>query len=253
LLKAKKISHSYRNHVALDGITVDWPAGVRGLLGPNGAGKTTLLRILATVVRPTSGSVQLMDCPVWTADRRLPPRCARGLVGFLPQDMGTPRGLTARELVEYAGRLRGIRTDIASQVDWALGAVGAREFAGRRVQHLSGGQRQRVGIAAAIVGRPPIVLLDEPTSGLDPNQRIEFRALLRELGETSTVILSTHLIEDVALGCDTVSVLHEGHLIYHGDVSRLEQMGHDEPDRPGVSPLERAYLSILKERHGDRS
>jgi ABC-2 type transport system ATP-binding protein len=110
-----------------------------------------------------------------------------------------------------------------------------------------------VGIAAAIVGRPPIVLLDEPTSGLDPNQRIEFRALLRELGETSTVVLSTHLIEDVALGCDTVSVLHQGHLIYHGDVSRLEQMGHDEPDRRGVSPLERAYLSILKDGHGDRS
>lgn len=225
---------------ALDHVSVAWGTGVHGVLGPNGAGKTTLLRILALIDDPSAGQLTVFGRPVSALAGG-----ARGRIGYLPQALGVPGMLTPRDLVTYVVLLRGLDKGVEGSVESALDRAGARSVADRRLRTLSGGERQRAGIAAAIAGEPDLVLLDEPTAGLDPQQRVSFRSLLQDLGGSSTVVLSTHLVEDVALGCDTVTVLKHGRVAFDGRVDQLAAMGHPQASRPGVSPLELGYLSVM--------
>jgi ABC-type multidrug transport system ATPase subunit len=195
---------------------------------------------MATIDRPSTGQLLLFGQPADSSEANI-----RGRIGYLPQNVGAPHGLTPRDLVTYVARLRGMVAQVESRVEEALEMAGALPFANRRIRRLSGGQRQRAGIAAAIVGTPPLVLLDEPTSGLDPEQRVAFRSLIRHLATRATVVLSTHLVEDVAHGCETVTILNRGHVLFDGPTERLLEVWHGISSNE-ASALEQAYMSLMR-------
>ena len=206
--------------VALADVDLDLEPGVVGLLGPNGAGKTTLLRVLATALPPTRGQVQVLgrnpDVPAQRTD-------IRRRLGYLPQEVGFPRGFTAFAFVDYIALLKEW-TEPASrhaEVRRVLDLVGLSELAGRRIRAMSGGQRRRVALAQALLGAPPVLILDEPTTGVDPEQRVTLRTVLAEIARTSIVVLSTHQTEDIAALCERVIVLDRGRVRYDGSVTNL--------------------------------
>ncbi|MFD8592276.1 ATP-binding cassette domain-containing protein [Streptomyces sp. NPDC059637] len=233
---------AYRARVVLDGLDLALEPGVTGLLGPNGAGKTTLMRTLATVQPPAGGTVAF-DGEAVAGERAA--RQVRRRIGYLPQKFGWDPGMRVRDFVEYAAWLREVPDgDRPEAVEKALRQVDLADRRNERMSRLSGGMRRRAGIAWAIVGAPGLVLLDEPTVGLDPRQRLQFRRILFELTDT-TVLLSTHLIDDVAAACDRVVVLHSGRVLFDGGVEEMAARGHD--GLPGSTPLERAYMELLPE------
>ncbi|SEE36492.1 ABC transporter ATP-binding protein [Jiangella alba] len=232
----------YRRRVALDGLDLRLGAGVHGLLGPNGAGKTTLMRVLATVTRPASGGVTVLDGDVVAGSAAL--RRVRRRLGYLPQQFGYYPRFTVREFVEYFAWLKEVpRERIPVAVDRAIERVGLLDRADERLKRLSGGMLRRAGIAQAIVNEPDLLLLDEPTAGLDPEQRVDFRDLLRVLGVDACVLVSTHLVEDVAAACADVTLLHEGRSVFRGTPGELAARG-DGGD--GDSPIERGYTAVLR-------
>ncbi|MEJ7812515.1 MAG: ABC transporter ATP-binding protein, partial [Gemmatimonadaceae bacterium] len=195
---------------ALHGVSLDIPPGMFGLLGPNGAGKTTLMRILAGLLEPTSGEVTL-DGENVLAD---PDGLWRRL-GYLPQDFGFYPHLTGAAMLEYLLRLKGVTGGGSTKALAAelLARVNLSAAATRRVSGYSGGMRQRLGIAQAIAGDPAVIIVDEPTAGLDPEERHRFYRILAELAERRTVLLSTHIVEDVAVLCPRFAVIRRGRVL----------------------------------------
>lgn len=232
---------------ALNDVDLVIRPGVLGVLGPNGAGKTTLMRTLATVLPVDVGRVKVMGLDV--TDERQVVEVRRSL-GYLPQVFGFYGGFTAAEFVEYVAWLKGMSPrDTDEAVSWALDHVGMDDRAQVKMRKLSGGMRRRVGIAQAIINRPSLLLLDEPTAGLDPEQRVVFRRLLRSLGESAAVVVSTHLVEDVAAACSRVAVMDKGAIRFEGDPADLIALGVDAPVEADT-PVERGYLAAL--HHGAR-
>jgi ABC-type multidrug transport system ATPase subunit len=231
-------------HLAVDGLDLSLGTGVHGLLGPNGAGKTTLMRALATVLKPAGGKLTLLGEQVGgRADLRL---VRRGL-GYLPQQFGFYPRFTVREFVEYMAWLKEMpKADVPGAAQRAIERVGLAAKAGARMKTLSGGMLRRAGIAQAIVNDPAVLLLDEPTVGLDPEQRLDFRELLRDFGVDSCVLVSTHLVEDVAAACTDVVLINEGRLAYQGTPEDLAAQGGDGD--AGDSQAERGYSALLR-RH----
>jgi ABC-2 type transport system ATP-binding protein len=236
-------------HMAVDGLDLDVGTGVHGLLGPNGAGKTTLMRALATVVRPAGGQLELLGQPVHHPKADL--RGVRRQLGYLPQQFGFYPRFTVREFVEYMAWLKEMpRKEIPGAAQRAVDRVGLAAKADKRMKTLSGGMLRRAGIAQAIVNDPAILLLDEPTVGLDPEQRLGFRDLLRELGTDSCVLVSTHLVEDVAVACTDVVLVNEGRLVWQGTPPELASAGgHGDA---GDTPSERGYSAILRHHRAGR-
>jgi ABC-type multidrug transport system ATPase subunit len=195
-------------------LTLRAKEGVLGLLGPNGAGKTTLMQMLATLTRPTTGSVHFAGIDV-----AKDPRSIRERLGYLPQDFGVPPGLTCFELLDTIARLKGIRS--RSAVLSMLQGVGLHDLAKRPVESLSGGMRQRLGIAQALVGSPELVIVDEPTAGLDPEERVRFRNLLSEHAGLKLVLLSTHIVSDVESVATEIAVVRQGRLLAFGTPEEL--------------------------------
>ncbi|MBP2335630.1 ABC-2 type transport system ATP-binding protein [Saccharothrix coeruleofusca] len=232
------VSYRYGGVTALREVDVEFPTGVTAVLGPNGAGKSTLLGLLSTALRAQSGSVDL-DGTDSVRDRR---QYRRGL-GFLPQSFTLPENLTVSEFLTLTAWQRLVpRGRRRAAVEEALRAV---DLAGKRdvkISQLSGGMHRRVGIAQAIVNRPGVLLLDEPTVGLDPRQRRGLRELVRALGRERTVVVSTHLTEDVAATADRVVVLDEGTVRFHGTVATLTG------GRGGrASDIDAAYEALVAE------
>jgi ABC-type multidrug transport system ATPase subunit len=236
-------------HMAVDGLDLDVGIGVHGLLGPNGAGKTTLMRALATVVRPAGGQLELLGRQVHHTKADL--RGVRRQLGYLPQQFGFYRRFTVREFVEYMAWLKEMpRNEVPGATQRAVERVGLADKADKRMKTLSGGMLRRAGIAQAIVNDPAILLLDEPTVGLDPEQRLGFRDLLRELGTDSCVLVSTHLVEDVAVACTDVVLVNEGRLVWQGTPRELASAGgHGDA---GDSAAERGYSAILRHHRAGR-
>ncbi len=225
----------------LDGLDLVVGAGVFGLLGPNGAGKTTLLRTLATAVEPTSGQLRLLGFdPADPGERR----ALRRRLGYLPQSLGYYPNFTVFEFVEYFALLKEVpKKEVRPAVARAIERVGLGERARSKLKTLSGGMLRRVGVAQAIVNEPELLLLDEPTAGLDPEQRVGFRALIRGIGERGTVVVSTHLVEDVGAACAEVALMERGAVVFRGTPGELKRRG--EGHGVGDSPLERGYASVL--------
>jgi len=230
-----------RTRMAVDRLDLKLGTGVHGLLGPNGAGKTTLIRALATVLRPAGGTLHLLGESVGGRGEH---RALRRRIGYLPQEFGYYKRFRVREFIEYMAWLKEVpKAEIPGAVQRAVERVGLADRADDRMKTLSGGMVRRVGIAQAIVNDPSILLLDEPTVGLDPAQRLRFRELLQELGTDTCVLVSTHLVEDVAAACTDVVLFAEGRLVFQGLPDELASMGG--PEDLGDSPLERGYSALL--------
>jgi ABC-2 type transport system ATP-binding protein len=231
----------YGRTVAVDRVDLELGCGVFGLLGPNGAGKTTLLRMLATVIRPSGGVVRLLG---HDPDEKEARRELRRRLGYLPQTLGYYPNFTVFEFVEYFALLKEMRPDRARLA--TARAIERVELGGRartKLRTLSGGMLRRVGIAQTIVNDPDLVLLDEPTAGLDPEQRVGFRALLKEVGADATVVVCTHLVEDVGAACDRVGLMLDGRVVFQGTPDELVAEGEGFP--VGDAPLERGYAAVL--------
>ena len=205
---------------ALDQVTLQINPGMFGLLGPNGAGKTTLLRIVATLLKPTHGRVTVDGFDV--SDRRQK-WVIKQLLGYLPQELGLYNGLSPAEFLDYIATLKNmhnphVRAEAVAQV---MALTGLRTVAHQRIGTLSGGMKRRVGIAQALLGDPQLLIVDEPTAGLDPEARVRFRNLLAGLATERIVILSTHIVEDIAATCNRMAVLDQGRVRFHGAPSAL--------------------------------
>jgi ABC-2 type transport system ATP-binding protein len=235
------LTRRFGRRTAVEGVTLRAGTGVVGLLGPNGAGKTTLLRTMATVIEPTSGTVRLLGRDPGQHGQR---REIRRRLGYLPQALGYYPGFTVAEFVEYFALLKEVPAGgVPAAVATAIDRVGLADRARSKLRTLSGGMLRRAGIAQAIVNEPELLLLDEPTAGLDPEQRVEFRALLREVGQRSTVVVSTHLVEDVGAACTQVALMNAGQVVFQGSTAELTSRG--EGHGIGDAPLERGYSAVL--------
>jgi ABC-type multidrug transport system ATPase subunit len=211
----------FKGHVrALDGVELTIEGGMFGLLGPNGAGKTTLMRILAGILHPTGGSVRVNGRECRTERDR---SAVKQVLGYLPQEFGVYPDLTARQFLDYIGILKGLdqRASRSGRVEQLLETVSLTPVADRRLKTFSGGMKRRVGIAQALLNNPQLLIVDEPTAGLDPEERIRFRNLLSELGQDRTVLLSTHIVEDIAQTCERLAVMSAGRVIFHGTTREL--------------------------------
>jgi ABC-2 type transport system ATP-binding protein len=215
----ENVSKSFGRTMALRPTSLGLEPGVVGLLGPNGAGKTTMLRLLATAMPPTSGRIVVTGHEVTGSHaERIE---ARRRIGYLPQEVVFPRGMTAFGFLDYVAVLKEWRDTEARhrEVRRVLGLVQLADRGAKKVAALSGGQRRRLAIAQAMLGAPDLLLLDEPTTGLDPEQRASLRGLLSGLG--STVLISTHQTEDVSALCDRVLVIEDGTIRFDGTVPQL--------------------------------
>jgi len=227
---------------AVAGVDLEAGPGVFGLLGPNGAGKTSLLRMLATVIPPSSGTLRLLGHDPASYGPR---REVRRHLGYLPQNLGYYPSFTVAEFVEYFALLKEMPAfRVPAAVAAAIERVELGDKARSKLRTLSGGMLRRVGIAQAIVNEPDLLLLDEPTAGLDPEQRVSFRALLRDLGQHATVIVSTHLVEDVGAACTQVALMDAGKIVFHGTPAELTDRATGT-DAAGDAPLERGYSAVL--------
>jgi ABC-2 type transport system ATP-binding protein len=237
-----EVTRRFGRTQAVAGVSLEAGAGVLGLLGPNGAGKTTLLRMMATVVPPSSGGLQLLGRD---PGAHAPRREIRRRLGYLPQSLGYYQGFTVAEFVEYFALLKEMPpARVPRAVAAAIERVDLGGKARAKLRTLSGGMLRRAGIAQAIVNDPELLLLDEPTAGLDPEQRMAFRQLLRDLGERSTVVVSTHLVEDVGAACSRVALMDTGKVVFQGTPAELTAAGEGS-GAAGDAPLERGYSAVL--------
>jgi len=235
------LTRRFGRNQAVAGVNLQAGPGVFGLLGPNGAGKTSLLRMMATVIPPSSGQLRLLDRDPGSYDSR---RQIRRRLGYLPQNLGYYPSFTVVEFVEYFALLKEMPpAKVPAAVAAAVERVDLGGKAKAKLRTLSGGMLRRVGIAQAIVNEPDLLLLDEPTAGLDPEQRVTFRALLRSFGQHATVVVSTHLVEDVGAACTQVALMDAGKIVFQGTPGELTARGRDCDS--GDAPLERGYTAVL--------
>ncbi|MEM7383655.1 MAG: ATP-binding cassette domain-containing protein [Verrucomicrobiota bacterium] len=209
------VSKCYSNGVqALDDVTLKISSGVFGLLGKNGAGKSTLMRTLATLQAADSGEARLGEIDLLTE-----PMKARRRIGYLPQDMGVYPNVSARETLQYFAGLKGLGKEV--DVFEELARVNLDEVADQRLDTFSGGMKRRFGIAVAFLGCPDLVIVDEPTAGLDPFERRRFQHFLLSAAENCVLILSSHIVEDVADLASGMAILHEGKVVADGPPEAL--------------------------------
>ena len=214
-LRIDNMSKTYGNGVrALDGVSLTIPTGMFGLVGPNGSGKTTLMRTIATLQEPDAGSATLGDIDVLRDKESV-----RRILGYLPQEFGVYPNLSAETLLSHLATLKGItrpaeRKDV---VESMLHRANLWDDRRKKLGGFSGGMKQRFGIAQALLGDPQLVIVDEPTAGLDPEERNRFLNLLSEIGENIIVILSTHIVDDVAEVCSRMAIIREGRVVHVGE------------------------------------
>lgn len=219
MLEIEGVFHTYPDGTrALDGVTLSIGRGLFGLLGPNGAGKSSLMRVASTLQPPSAGRVRFSGINVLAE-----PRSLRRRLGYLPQDFGVYPGVSAEALFDQIAVLKGItkRRERRDAAERLLRLVNLWNVRDRAVSTFSGGMRQRWGVAQALIGDPDLIILDEPTAGLDPAERNSFHEMLFGLGEDAVVIVSTHIVDDVADLCAGVAVLASGQVLAHDTPAAL--------------------------------
>ena len=205
-----RVSKQYKNHIAVDRVSVTLHQGVYGLLGANGAGKTTLMRMLCGILTPTSGTITFDGTDVSSEEYR-------AILGYLPQDFGYYPEFTAMDFLLYLAALKGIpKLQAKRRARELLELVSLQDVSRKKIKTFSGGMKQRLGIAQALLNDPKLLILDEPTAGLDPKERVRFRNLIEQLGKNSIVLLSTHIVSDIEHIADEILMMKDGQLIYQG-------------------------------------
>jgi len=238
VIEAKDLTKHYGDFVAIDKLNFAVKRGeIVGLLGPNGAGKSTTMKILTCYTAPTEGSARVHGHDVGEQ-----PIKAREAIGYLPESTPLYTEMLVYEYLEFAADMRGLKGDAAKrQIKRAVEQTSLGDVVGKEIRALSKGYRQRVGLAQALVHEPPLLILDEPMSGLDPNQAIEVRDVIKEIGRERTVILSTHNLPEVEVTCDRVLIIARGKIVADDTPKSLS-------DRAGRA---RYLVSLLDE--GDRT
>lgn len=242
------LTKTYPNGVAaLQGVTLSIPAGMFGLLGPNGAGKSSLMRTIATLQDADSGTIRLGDIDVLEDHDSV-----RRTLGYLPQEFGLYPKAKAQDLLDHFAILKGIvrRSERKSTVESLLRQTNLWSARNKAVGTFSGGMRQRFGIAVALLGDPRLIIVDEPTAGLDPAERVRFLNLLSELGQENVVILSTHIVDDVADLCPRMAIMNQGRIKFTGEPDQAKaglrgRVWTTTIDRGATPP---ADLSVLSTR-----
>lgn len=218
-ISLKEVNKSYQNKQVLKELTFDIQ-GSFGLLGPNGAGKTTLMRILTTLVRADSGEITMNDELSWNNQH-----VVRSYIGYLPQHFSLYKNVTVAECLFHLAVLKGLnKLEAKEEIDYLLQEVNLQEHKKKKIKQLSGGMLRRVGIAQALLGNPRLLIVDEPTVGLDIEERVRFRNLLRKLGVNRTILISTHIVEDVEMTCDYIGILKQGEIIFTGKKEELKAL-----------------------------
>ncbi|SEW02040.1 ABC transporter ATP-binding protein [Chitinophaga arvensicola] len=219
IIKVSNLSHRYNVQWAVKDISFEFNTkGIYGLLGANGAGKSTLMNIMCGVLNQTHGEIHINGISL-----RDNPVEAKKHIGFLPQQPPLQPELTIEEYLTYCAHLRLMpEASIKTAVQEVMEKCKISHFAKRIIKNLSGGYQQRVGIAQAIIHRPDFIVLDEPTNGLDPNQILEVRSLIKEIAEERTVLLSTHILQEVQALCDDIWMINEGHIIFSGSLDEFD-------------------------------
>ena len=239
-LRIEGLSKTYPNGTrALHRVTLTVPTGMFGLLGPNGAGKSTLMRTLATLQEPDEGSARLGDIDVLTQKDEV-----RKLLGYLPQEFGVYPRVSAHELLDHLAVLKGLvdKRERKEVVEALLNQTNLWPHRNKKLGTFSGGMKQRFGIAQALLGEPELIIVDEPTAGLDPEERLRFHNLLAEIGQNVVVILSTHIVDDVADLCARMAILAGGEVRSSGTPSKAIEALEGRVWRKAVSNDELAAL-----------
>jgi len=213
----QNISKKYSSKPVLNNVNLEIPSGIFGLLGPNGAGKSTLMRILTTVESYDDGTIGFGEVN-WKQKQKV-----KRLIGYLPQNFSLYKQLTAMECLLHIASLKGIRHERAAKVLEKLEQVNLLEIKDSKISTLSGGMVRRVGIAQAILGDPQIIIVDEPTAGLDPEERIRFRNILHKIGQNNTIIISSHIVEDIETLCAEAAILYKGSILTSGTINNLSE------------------------------
>lgn len=212
MLVIKDLTKTYSSGVqALKGVSLQLSPGVFGLLGPNGSGKTTLMKIIATVLEPDSGTIEMNGTDLIEQKDH-----TRRMLGYLPQDFGLYPTLTAWQMLDYFAKLKGVtdKKERHALIDALLDRVNLSAERSQRLGGFSGGTRQRLGIAQALIGEPELIIVDEPTAGLDPEERNRFHNLISETAsENTVVILSTHIVSDVSNLCSCMAIIRKGEIL----------------------------------------
>lgn len=250
MLRIEHLTHSYAKGVtALSDVSLTVENGMFGLLGPNGAGKSTLMRCIATLQTPTSGKIHFNALDVVKE-----PEMLRAQLGYLPQDFGVYPRVSAREMLDQMAVLKGISNPRQRKevVEGLLNQVNLWAVRNKALAGYSGGMRQRFGIAQALIGDPKLIIVDEPTAGLDPEERNRFLNLLADIGQDVVIILSTHIVEDVADLCPRMAILANGKIIERGAPADLMERLKGKIWRKAVSKAEleelRAHASVISTR-----
>ncbi|GMQ60282.1 ABC transporter ATP-binding protein [Vallitalea sediminicola] len=216
----KNLDKKYSDKQVLNNINLELENGMHGLLGPNGAGKTTLMRILTTLLPKTSGEITYDGIKIENKKE------VRKIIGYLPQEFSLYPNMSVYEIIEYFYLLSDIKPT-KSKIIYSLKEVHLETCKKIKVKALSGGMKRRLGIAIALINDPKVLIVDEPTAGLDPEERIRFRNLLSDFSKDKVIILSTHIVEDIALSCSSLTVIKEGDIKYNGKVSEFVKIGKD--------------------------
>ncbi len=237
MIEVQNLSKRYRDRVAVDALSFSLDEGqVLGFLGPNGAGKSTTMKMLTGFLPPSEGTAKVAGFDVFEH-----PMEVRRRIGYLPETPPLYPEMTVRAYLTFVATLKGVpRKALKAEVERCAEAVGLAREANRVIGNLSKGFKQRVGIAQALLGSPPVLILDEPTEGLDPRQRTELRGLVKSLGQKHTVILSTHLLHEVAATCDRVLIIDQGKMRAFDTIEALSRSGEGESSQS----LEQVFIQL---------
>lgn len=225
MIHIEDLHKQFGSETAVENVSFTVKRGeVLGFLGPNGAGKTTTMRMLTGFLSPTSGAIRIDN-----QDVRTHPIQARKKIGYLPENNPLYDSMRVYEYLEFIAGVKHIQ-DAQADIQHVVNTCDLQEKVASSIADLSKGYRQRVGLAAALLGDPEVLILDEPTSGLDPNQAVSVRKLIRDIGETKTIIFSTHILQEVQESCDRALIIHRGKVVASGTVEELLQSaaGHKQ-------------------------
>lgn len=237
MLMLNGITKKYKDKIALSDVSLELDCGIYGLLGPNGAGKSTLMNIITGNIKPTKGEVFWDGTDIYRLGGEF-----RSLIGYAPQQQGLYNSFSGRRFLSYMAALKGIsKKDAGDEIERVLSYVNMQEAADRAIGGYSGGMKQRILIAQAILGCPKLIVLDEPTAGLDPKERVRVREQIKALSGDKIILVSTHVVSDIAPIAGEILLIRDGNIIDRGGVDELCQKYGESKD------LEEVYMHIFGE------